>query len=292
MPRFSRYLILLILLPIFSYSQGLKLVEEHPFENVYIQYTVLASNAKIRHGIYQKFLTASRRLVEEGYYKSGKKDSLWVNYNILGDTTGKGYYSNGLKNGYWKKWSFPFGNRVLIREGNYKSDLRVGIWTFRKADGSLDHKYDYSTARVTGYGKTDDASTIIDGKDTVAAILEKPPVHIGGMDTLYEILARNIRVPVEVKRGKVDDFHYRVFVSIIVDETGRLVDYKIARGSNKACNNEALRVIKLWDDGNWVPGNYKGRAVKVVILVAVVFNMNVNVTDFGPLLPPNARILH
>jgi hypothetical protein len=242
MPRSPLYFLLLVLVPVFGYSQELKLVEEHPFENVRIQYQVLAANPKIRQGIYQRFLTASPKLVEEGYYKNNLKDSLWVRYNIIGDTVEKGVYSKGLKNGYWKKWRFPYGNPVVTREGDYKDDKPVGIWTFRKADNTLDHKYDYSANQVVEYGKSDDASTVIDGKDTVIAILEKPPVHIGGMDTLYSILARNTRMPADVKRN-MRNFHYRVFVSFIVNENGRLTDYTIARGNNKACNDEALRVV-------------------------------------------------
>ncbi|MGZ3776897.1 MAG: energy transducer TonB [Mucilaginibacter sp.] len=290
MPKLVRYLVLLIFIPAFSYSQELKMVEEHPYENVFEHYQVLAASPNIRHGFYQRFLTASLKLVEEGYYKNGLKDGIWTNYNILGDTTEKITYANGMKNGYSKKWLFPFGNAVVIREGNYGDDKRTGVWTFRKPDHNMDHKYDYSSGRVVEYGKSDNASTIIDGKDTITAILEKPPVHIGGMDTLYEILAKNIRMPIDVKRDMRNNLHYRVFVSFLVNEYGRLENFAIERGTNKVCNDEALRVIKLWDDGNWEAGQYNGHAVKVKILTPIVFNKKVD--DYGTQTILNANGFH
>jgi len=280
---------LLIFIPARSFSQELKLVEEHPFENVMIQYHVLAAQPKVRQGVYQKFLSASLKLVEEGYYKDGLKDSLWTYFNIVGDTTEKGYYSYGRKNGYWKKWSFPNGNEILTREGNFKDDNRVGIWIFRKPYGGIDHKYNYSTKQVVEYGKSDEASTIVDGKDTITAIMEKPPVHIGGMDTLYKMLAMNIRMPAEVRQNLNSNFHYRVFLSFFVNEQGRLENYSVERGSNKACNDEALRVIKLWDDGNWTAGQCNGHAVRVKILTPIVFNKGAVV--FDPPLPPSSRVI-
>lgn len=289
MQKSYRHIFLLFLIPALGFSQELKVVKEHPYENVYLEYHVQAQHPKIREGLYQKFITSSLRLVERGYYKNNLKDSLWVHLNILGDTTESGNYSKGLKNGYWKKWIFPSGNAVISCEGNYKDDKHVGVWTFSKPDGSLDHKYDYSTSQVVEYGKSNDASTIIDGKDTITAIIDKPAIHIGGMDTLYEILARNIRMPIQVRWDRKANFHYRVFVSFVVDENGRLKNYAIARGDNKACNEEAIRAVKLWDDGNWVHGYYNGHAVKVMQMVPVVFNTIIN--DSGPFPPPNAVIL-
>jgi hypothetical protein len=273
-----------------SYAQELKMLEDRGESNILIQYHVLASNPKIRQGLYQKFLTLSLKLVEEGNYKDDQKDSLWTYYNILGDTTERGSYLYGIKNGYWKTWLYPNAKPVVIREGTYKEGKRIGVWTFRNTNDSLDNKYDYDSGKVIEYGKSDKVFTLIDKKDTITAVMDKPPVHIGGLDTLYDVLARNIRTPIEIKRNMSSEFHYKVFISFCINENGKLENYTVARGKNKACNDEALRVIKLWDDGNWIPGYYNGHTVKVMQVIPIAFD--VTIIDHGPFPPPNAVILH
>lgn len=284
------YILLFFFFPALSYAQELKMLEDRTESNILIQYHVLASNPKIRQGLYQKFISLSLKLVEEGNYKNDQKDSLWTYFNILGDTTERGHYLRGTKNDYWKTWLYPNGKPVVIREGNYKEGRRVGLWVFRNTNDSLDNKYDYDSGRIIEYGKSDKVYTLIDKSDTIAAVMGKPPVHIGGLDTLYDILARNIRTPIEIKRNMSAKFHYRVFISFCINENGRLENYAVARGNNKACNDEALRVIKLWDDGNWVPGYYNGRAVKVMQVIPIVFDATT--IDHGTFPAPNAFIFH
>jgi len=60
-----------------------------------------------------------------------------------------------------------------------------------------------------------------------------------------------------------------------INDKGKLEDCTALSGSNKQLNEEAIRVVKLWDDGNWVPGYYKGHAVKVIEVVPVIFNISV-----------------
>ncbi|MBS1531214.1 MAG: energy transducer TonB [Bacteroidetes bacterium] len=290
MPKLYQYVVLLIFISKLGYSQELQMVEEHPSDNVMIQYHVVAAQPKIRQGIYQKFLTVSLKLVEEGYYKNGLKDSLWTYFNILGDTTEKGYYSHGLKNGYWKNWLFSGGKPIIIREGNYGEGKRIGLWTFRNTDGSLDNKYDFDSGKVIEYGKTDKFITLIDKTDTITTIMDRPPIHIGGLDTLYDVLARNITIPMEIKRNMSKQFHYKAFVSFCINENGTLENYSIVRGNNRACNDEALRVIKLWDDGKWVAGYYNGHAVKVMQIIPIVFDTTI--IDYGTQTILNANGFH
>ena len=61
-----------------------------------------------------------------------------------------------------------------------------------------------------------------------------------------------------------------VFVSLVVDETGRVLAPKVLRGLGDGCDAEALRVLRQ-SSGHWTPGQHAGRLVKVKLLVPVHF---------------------
>ena len=61
-----------------------------------------------------------------------------------------------------------------------------------------------------------------------------------------------------------------VFVSLVVDETGRVLKPKVLRGLGDGCDAEALRVLRQ-SSGHWTPGQRAGRLVKVKLLVPVHF---------------------
>ena len=61
-----------------------------------------------------------------------------------------------------------------------------------------------------------------------------------------------------------------VFVSLVVDETGRVLQPKVLRGLGDGCDAEALRVLRQ-SSGHWTPGQRAGRLVKVKLLVPIHF---------------------
>lgn len=55
-----------------------------------------------------------------------------------------------------------------------------------------------------------------------------------------------------------------------MDEQGHVKDAVIVKGLNKACDEEALRLISQMPD--WVPGKQNGKAVAVNYTIPVVFD--------------------
>jgi TonB family protein len=269
-----KFLLFLSILPSISFSQELIFVKGQTSQGFAEQYHVLAANPKIRQGLYQKFVGTSASLMEEGYYKNNQKDSIWKYFDLNGNLKEQGNYLQGVISGNWKSFAYDNNIPVAIREGNYIDGVREGEWIFRKKNGSIDYKYDYTQKKITEYGKNDDTFTIIDQKDTITTAMDNPCVHIGGTDTLTQILSKNIKVHPNYPTQKNINGIYRVIISFNINENGRLEDYAVLKGTNKVYNEEALRVIKMWDDGNWVPGYYKGHAVKVLQIIPVVFNIN------------------
>jgi TonB family protein len=76
------------------------------------KYHVLRSKKEVKHGEYYSYFVISKGnvvstyLKEKGYYKNGKKDSLWVEYyrptrTVNHRIKSKGKYCNGEKVGIW-----------------------------------------------------------------------------------------------------------------------------------------------------------------------------------------------
>jgi|SRR6185503_4797137 len=270
-----KYIGFLIIFPLLGHTQELNLIKDQPNAYTIEQYHVLSANHKIRQGLYQKYNINTHTLIEEGYYKNNQPDSLWMYFDTFGKMMSQGYFSNGLKNGNWKRFINNNNNELIVTEGEYVKGKKSGVWVFRKPDGNLEYKYDYSAKTITEYGKNDGTFTIIDQKDTIVTAMDRPVIHVGGMDTLTQILIKNLMVPDKVSLKDISNGTYKVFVCFNINDKGKLEDCTALSGSNKQLNEEAIRVVKLWDDGNWVPGYYKGHAVKVIEVVPVIFNISV-----------------
>jgi hypothetical protein len=123
-----------LLLTTGSYSQDLKkVILRDCGKNISEIYQVRREDISIKEGLYQKFFCfitdtikdyvinpdAQKQVIKEmGYYKNGKKDSLWTTYS----------YSNQLN-----------------EQGIYKEDIKIGIWEKVKkiANGYMHARYDY-----------------------------------------------------------------------------------------------------------------------------------------------------
>ena len=62
----------------------------------------------------------------EGYYKSGKQDSLWRQWDLQGNLTSSGYYVNGYKEGIWSEWYGGDEAGLLQSKGEYRKGIREG----------------------------------------------------------------------------------------------------------------------------------------------------------------------
>ena len=107
------------------------------------------------------------------------------------------------------------------------------------------------------------------GNDEVFTIVEEQAHPINGMADFYKFIGQNIKYPIEARQKGIEG---RVFVSFMVDETGKLSDFKLIRGIGDGCDEEAIRVLKLSPD--WKPGMQSGVPVKSIFNLAVVFKID------------------
>lgn len=117
---------------------------------------------------------------------------------------------------------------------------------------------------VLGFQNSSAQSSVVD-ENSVYTKVEKMPEYPGGQVALVKFISKNIKYPAKYKKAKVNG---RVFVSFVIDKTGKVTMAKIVKSLNEECDAEALRVISKMPD--WIPGEKNGEKV------AVQFGLPVN----------------
>jgi periplasmic protein TonB len=104
--------------------------------------------------------------------------------------------------------------------------------------------------------------------DGIFTAVEVMPTPQGGMKAFYSYLSKNIQYPKAASKSNISG---KVFVSLVVSETGRISDVKVVKGIGFGCDEEAVRVIAAAPP--WIPGKQGGRPVKVRYTVPVNFTL-------------------
>jgi TonB family protein len=103
-------------------------------------------------------------------------------------------------------------------------------------------------------------------ENTIYVKVDKMPEFPGGQVALVKYLSKNIKYPSKYKKDKVNG---RVFVSFVVDKTGKVGHAKVVKSLNEECDKEAIRVISMMP--NWIPGEKDGSKVNVQFGLPVNF---------------------
>lgn len=135
---FSIFLFTLFLLSVFP--QATILVERKEKTQILERYYVLNSDKNIKHGEYTSYFRVFDKDLEKyknalkytGYYKNGKKDSLWTEYYSPYNKPKNIHHLRVILDGVKSK-------------GYYKDDKKVGIWMTKKDE--VIERYDYDNKK-------------------------------------------------------------------------------------------------------------------------------------------------
>ncbi len=103
-------------------------------------------------------------------------------------------------------------------------------------------------------------------EEPVFMVVEKAPEFPGGTKAQIKFIADNIKYPEKAKKAGLEG---NVYISFIVKKDGSISDAKIARGFDKECDAEALRVVKMMP--KWKPGQQRGKNVNVQFILPIRF---------------------
>ncbi|TRX71109.1 energy transducer TonB [Carboxylicivirga sp. M1479] len=96
--------------------------------------------------------------------------------------------------------------------------------------------------------------------------VEKMPVFPGGESALLKYIAANVRYPTICAEAGVTG---KVYISFVVDETGKVVEVGVARSPDANLSAEAMRVVNAMP--NWTPGRQRDKNVRVAFTIPVNF---------------------
>ncbi len=99
-------------------------------------------------------------------------------------------------------------------------------------------------------------------------VVEDMPQFPGGQAALVKYLTQHLRYPDTARRMNVQG---KVAVTFIVEADGSLTDFDVAVPLHPACNNEALRVLRMMP--KWTPGKQHGKPCRTMVCVPIVFKM-------------------
>ncbi len=123
-------------------------------------------------------------------------------------------------------------------------------------------------------------------EDAIFMVVEKMPEFPGGTNSLKAYLKQNIVYPPEALAQNIAG---RVYVSFVVDATGKITDIQVIRSIHPLLDAEAIRVVQSMPD--WVPGTQRGKPVNVKYMLPINFgtsrpNYNNNYEEDYPIKVP------
>ena len=116
---------------------------------------------------------------------------------------------------------------------------------------------------------------IVGERDTIVEIMPEFP---GGEEARVKFLQENLQYPKEAREAGIEG---RVVVGFVVEPDGRLTNFTVVRGVIPILDEEALRVIKLMP--NWIPGKQRGKQVRVLFQVPIIFGFNDKKSEENPI---------
>lgn len=97
---------------------------------------------------------------------------------------------------------------------------------------------------------------------------EAMPIFPGGDQARMEYLRTNINYPTLAREAGIQG---TVYVSFVVDKSGKVNDVSILRGIGGGCDEEVIRLIESMP--NWIPGIHRGNPVDMKMEMPVKFSL-------------------
>lgn len=121
---------------------------------------------------------------------------------------------------------------------------------------------------VSIFAQNDQSNEEIKGDEPYSKV-EQMPVFEGGEAAMFKYLGENIVYPEASQKKGHEGVVYLTFV---IEKTGRLSSVEVLRGVDKDIDAEALRVVKS-TDGKWSPGYHEGEPVRVQYNLPIRFTL-------------------
>jgi TonB family protein len=129
--------------------------------------------------------------------------------------------------------------------------------------------YSFPDRTTIGILTVDVSAQQLRNKEEVYMVVEETAQPKSGMEAYARYIAENLKYPKEAITMGIEG---KVFVELVVNEDGKLSDFRLIKGISPDCDQEAVRVLTSGED--WVPGKQYGIAVKQRMVVPITFKLN------------------
>ena len=106
-------------------------------------------------------------------------------------------------------------------------------------------------------------------QDKVFIVVEQMPEFPGGIPALMEFLNSNIKYPESARKAGIQGTS---FIEFIVNQEGKLSDFKVVKSLSAECDREAIRALSL--SPAWQPAKQNGETVKVKLVMPVKYSID------------------
>jgi len=172
-----------------------------------------------------------------------------------------------------KKPVFVLDGKVIDEIDYLDPETIERIEVIKDPDSELIKKYDAPDGIILNTSKEGAISTKHEQQQEFEAdgetfyIVEEMPMFPGGKEALRTYIYSNLKYPEIASKEAIAE---EVNVQFLVTTSGKLVDIKVARSTDEAYNESALKVFKNMPD--WTPGLQRGKPVRVKVVIPVKFN--------------------
>ena len=112
--------------------------------------------------------------------------------------------------------------------------------------------------------------------ERVYDVVEQMPQFPGGPKAMYNFLKENVRYPEE---DRINGISSRTVVTFVVDTDGNISDVTITKSVSETIDKESIRLV--YSMPKWIPGQHKGKKVKVRYHVPVTIKLGTHVGQNG-----------
>lgn len=188
--------------------------------------------------------TNTPQMIEEGYMEDDKfvKDGKYCIYFDSGKKDKEGLYKKDEKIGVWTIWDKQEKDSLVVdcaADGTYKN---IFVPAYKKHNTELGKVYK----------------------------MEVMPEFEGGEQAMMDFVGTNIKYP---NSERLKDISGTCYVTFVVEADGRVTNTKILRGvaGGPLCDLEAMRVVNSMP--NWTPGTQFGENVRVQFNLPIKFTL-------------------
>ena len=222
------------------------------------------------------------QISKKGTYIENNKEGTFYNWDSLGNLISEIDYSKGQYNGLYCDW---YKNGQLKDSYNYSFNKQNGLYKSWYKNGQLKDSINYLYDKLNGVvvsfynngnilrndlymndSLVKGACFTKNGNDTTYFPYIEKADFVRGLNGFRNYVQLKLYYPEDALRRGLQGI---VYISFVVDTTGKVVNAKVVNSSNEIFNTSALQAVE--SSPKWKPGKKNGKLVEMSFTIPVIY---------------------